>query len=153
MELCVASVLILVASLTVSDDGARISTLGFFHRWNYQTFIPILTNAMGGIVVGLVTKHAGSVQKGFALIFGILLSGILQQLLEDEKNTISRNQVISGSLAALSLWMHAAYPHRGQDCSTNMPKTDTATWTRIYTPTSASPVCSIQTRRKTRKED
>ena len=51
--------------------------MGLFHKWTPWTFIPLLTQAGGGIVVGLVTKHAGGVQKGFALIAGILLTGTI----------------------------------------------------------------------------
>eukprot|EP00980_Cylindrotheca_fusiformis_P029941 scaffold24068_cov127-Cylindrotheca_fusiformis.AAC.1 len=78
MELTAASVVVLLASLLVSADGKQIRQNGFFHLWTLETMIPIMTNSLGGILVGLVTKHAGSVRKGFALIFGILLSGIFQ---------------------------------------------------------------------------
>lgn len=70
MELCIGSVLLLSTSLLLSQDGQRIREFGFWHEWTIYTFIPILTNSVGGIVVGLVTKYAGSVRKGFALIFG-----------------------------------------------------------------------------------
>ncbi|KAF4684324.1 hypothetical protein FOZ60_007985 [Perkinsus olseni] len=40
--------------------------------------IPIFTQALGGIVVGQVTKHAGSVQKGFSIIGGIILTAMLR---------------------------------------------------------------------------
>ena len=78
IELCVASIIVLCTSMLKSDDGKRIRSEGFFQNWTPQTLIPIFTNAAGGIVVGLVTKYAGAVKKGFALIFGLLLSGILQ---------------------------------------------------------------------------
>jgi len=93
MELSFACILLLSASLPFSADGKRVRTEGFFSGWTPRTILPVLTNAAGGIVVGLVTKHAGAVRKGFALIFGL-----------------SREQVVGGGLAALSLWMHSAYP-------------------------------------------
>lgn len=108
MELTVASVIVLVASLFVSADGKQISQNGFFHQWTPQTMIPILTNSFGGILVGLVTKHAGSVRKGFALIFGILLSGVFQA----GSHGISFAQIIGGILAAMSLWLHSSSGHR-----------------------------------------
>lgn len=111
MELCVASVIILSASLCFTDDGKRIIENGFFDGWTPQTFLPILTNSLGGIVVGLVTKHAGSVRKGFALIFGIFLSGTAQALTDPTGGGVSKEQVLGGSLAAVSLWMHATNPH------------------------------------------
>jgi UDP-sugar transporter A1/2/3 len=109
MELCAASVLILLCSLFASPDGATIARDGFFHGWTATTWIPILTNSIGGIVVGLVTKYAGSVRKGFALIFGLFLSGVVQALVTDEG--VSVEQGVGGLLAAVSLWLHSAHPH------------------------------------------
>jgi hypothetical protein len=36
----------------------------------YNNFIALIEKALGGLVVGLVTKYAGGVVKGFALIAG-----------------------------------------------------------------------------------
>lgn len=109
MELCAASVLILSASLTLSADGQAIADRGFFDGWTPATFIPIATNSCGGIIVGLVTKHAGSVRKGFALIFGILLSGLVQAGLQPEQG-ITKEQIMGGVLAGFSLYLHATNP-------------------------------------------
>ena len=110
MELCAASVLILTASLTMSPDGQRIAEQGFWHGWTPATWIPILTNSIGGIIVGLVTKYAGSVRKGFALIFGIFLSGLVQALMQPDVG-VTTEQAVGGALAAVSLWIHATNPH------------------------------------------
>lgn len=108
MELCLGSVLLLSMSLWVSQDGQRIREHGFWNEWTAPTFVPIVTNSVGGIIVGLVTKYAGSVRKGFALIFGILLSGFIQAFLQNE--SISADHIAGGFLAALSLYLHAANP-------------------------------------------
>mmetsp|Transcript_11862 Transcript_11862/g.17680 ORF Transcript_11862/g.17680 Transcript_11862/m.17680 type:complete len:332 (+) Transcript_11862:1-996(+) len=110
MELCVASILILLVSFTTSDDGKKIQERGFFDQWTFLTLVPILTNSAGGILVGLVIKYAGTIRKGFALIFGILISGIVQSLI-DENKTLSEEDIAGGVLAALSLWMHASFPY------------------------------------------
>lgn len=104
MELSVASVILLLVSLILSTNGRTIilSPRTFFSNWTPETLIPVLTNSIGGILVGLVTKHAGSVRKGFALIFGLLLSGLLQA----SGAGIQAHQVVGGLLAAASLWMH-----------------------------------------------
>jgi UDP-sugar transporter A1/2/3 len=109
MELCAASALILSFSLVISPDGKRIAEEGFWHGWTLQTMIPILTNSIGGIIVGLVTKYAGSVRKGFALILGIFLSGLVQAMLQPDVG-VSKEQAAGGVLAALSLWIHATNP-------------------------------------------
>lgn len=109
MELCVASILILTASLSVSPDGKELLEKGFWAGWTPQTLIPIFSNAVGGIIVGLVTKYAGSVRKGFALIFGILLSGVVQAVWQPQKR-ITAQQAVGGILAAVSLYLHATNP-------------------------------------------
>jgi len=110
IELCAASILILLVSFITSEDGRLIRERGFFDEWTVSTIIPILTNSAGGILVGLVIKYAGTVQKGFALIFGILLSGVVQSIVDTNK-TLSREEVAGGLLAAVSLWMHSTYPY------------------------------------------
>ena len=111
MELCVVSVAFMMVSMLRSEDGRRIKEDGFFNNWTPQTCIPIMTNAGGGIVVGLVTKYAGSVRKGFALIFGLVLSGVLQTFMEEDGGgKISLEHLAGGTLAAFSLWMHSAFP-------------------------------------------
>lgn len=109
MELCAASVFILGASLMFSPDGQEIAAHGFWHGWTLRTFIPIVTNSAGGIVVGLVTKHAGSVRKGFALIFGIFLSGAIQAAVRPDQK-ITKEQLVGGILATVSLYLHSTNP-------------------------------------------
>lgn len=113
MELCSASMIVLGTSLFFSSDGKRVVEDGFWVGWVPQLWIPITTNAIGGIIVGLVTKYAGSVRKGFALIFGIFLSGVVQAML-DPTHGVSREQVAGGALAGLSLWMHSTHPYQSK---------------------------------------
>lgn len=110
MEMNVASIALLLASLFISSDGRNIlrTPSSFFSNWTPQTFIPVITNAIGGILVGLVTKYAGSVRKGFALIFGLLLSALFQA----NGSGIRSEQVIGGMMAAASLWMHTVHPYK-----------------------------------------
>ena len=48
-------------------------------------------------------------RKGFALIFGIFLSGIIQAVMQSDKE-ISKEQILGGTIAAVSLYLHAANP-------------------------------------------
>ena len=109
MELSVASIVLLLFSLGCSSNGRSVlQSRSFFDNWTLHTFIPVMTNSIGGILVGLVTKHAGSVRKGFALIFGLLLSGIFQA----SGTGVRPEQIIGGVLAAVSLWMHTVHPYK-----------------------------------------
>lgn len=109
-ELNFFSSLILLISLLFSMDGKSMRTQGFFNGWTKLTILPIVVNAFGGILVGLVTKYAGSVRKGFALIFGIVISGIVQQL-GNQANALGVHQIVGGILAGVSLLMHTSYPY------------------------------------------
>lgn len=109
MELCAATSIMVSTSLLFSPDGQRIVSEGFWLNWTPQTWIPIFTGASGGVLVGLVTKHAGSVRKGFALIFGMLIAALLQAAV-DEQQSISAAQLLGGVLAASSLYLHATNP-------------------------------------------
>jgi UDP-sugar transporter A1/2/3 len=109
MEMSIASIILLLFSLGCSSNGRTIlQSRSFFENWTPHTFIPVITNSIGGILVGLVTKHAGSVRKGFALIFGLLLSGLFQA----NGAGLKIEQIIGGSLAATSLWMHTVHPYK-----------------------------------------
>ena len=110
MELNFFSLILLLGSLLVSQDGKIIASNGLFYNWTPKTIIPVITNALGGMIVGLVTKYAGSVKKGFALIFGILISGIIQAMTGG--NGVQIEQIIGGLIAALSLLIHNAYPYK-----------------------------------------
>ncbi|KAL3759035.1 hypothetical protein ACHAWU_008644 [Discostella pseudostelligera] len=110
IPIMIASFLSGLAGAITQKNGRLIRERGFFDEWTLSTIIPILTNSAGGILVGLVIKYAGTVQKGFALIFGILLSGIVQSVVDTNK-ILSREEVAGGLLAAVSLWMHSTYPY------------------------------------------
>ncbi|CAJ1910370.1 unnamed protein product [Cylindrotheca closterium] len=112
LELAVFSSLFLLTTLALgSPDSRLIRKKGLLKGWTWKTTIPIATNAFGGILVGLVTKHMGAVVKGFSTIFGMILSGILQQvLLSNRGEQVTWAQFVSGCIGAFSLWMHTANP-------------------------------------------
>lgn len=117
------SMFFLICSLVLgSPDGKRLlrksgapsttTARTLLEGWTWKTWIPIITNASGGIVVGLVTKKEGAVRKGFALIFGLLLSGILQNWFwsSEDDGKVTSEQMVGGILAGLSLWLHSSFP-------------------------------------------
>jgi solute carrier family 35 (UDP-sugar transporter), member A1/2/3 len=118
MELCAASSISLLLNMLfnaiTSHESKTTETTGsMWDGWTVGTLIPIATNAAGGIVVGLVTKYAGSVRKGFALIFGILLSGLVQEFFTNRTEvggSVRPEQIVGGLLAAVSLYLHATNP-------------------------------------------
>jgi drug/metabolite transporter (DMT)-like permease len=59
-------------------------------------------------VVGLVTKYAGGVAKGFALIAGLLITALAQWLIESK--SLGIEHWIAASLVSLSIYLHSTYP-------------------------------------------
>lgn len=153
-ELCVASLIMLGGSLMVNSDGKCIEDKGFFADWTPLTFIPIVTNALGGIFVGLVTKYAGSVRKGFALIFGLMISGFIQAVAEPTEDgtfAISKEEVIGGCLASISLWLHVTNPYKAPESSGGQNATSNGT--ASVSAAATKPFAKTRRNRRSRKED
>jgi len=95
----------------MSGDVQEHQTLknrGYFAHWTWGTLIPIFIKALGGLLTALVHKYAGSVLKGFALILGLVFSGVTQTLLDDKQ--LSSEQIVGTLLVMLSSWMHFSHP-------------------------------------------
>jgi UDP-sugar transporter A1/2/3 len=157
IELCIATIGIILVSFIFTNDGVQIYQHGYFHGWTICTLIPIVTNSVGGIIVGLVIKYAGNVQKGFALIFGIAFTGIVQSSSgyyqyqhRHDSDGLSKESIIGTVLAVVSLWIHTVNPYVEDQKSINC----TATKTLSDTSSSSSKDVQLSSkRRKSRKEE
>ncbi|MCO5558268.1 hypothetical protein L7F22_011847 [Adiantum nelumboides] len=63
IEMSAIGTFCLLISMLWSPDGQAVRQHGFFYGWTLYTIIPVITNAIGGILVGLVTTAAGGVRK------------------------------------------------------------------------------------------
>lgn len=100
-----------------TDSGNSSDTItmsdGFnllFHDWNWMVLIPVTIQALGGIIVGLVTKYAGGVSKGYALIAGLIVTGLAQFVLEGE--SLKKAHFIAMVLVSISIYLNSKYPYR-----------------------------------------
>jgi UDP-sugar transporter A1/2/3 len=163
IELCVATIGIILVSFIFSNDGGLIHQHGYFHGWTICTLIPIVTNSAGGIIVGLVIKYAGNVQKGFALIFGIAFTGIVQSCnsyylhhqhhhdIIMPQQGLSKESIIGTVLAVVSLWIHTVNPYVEDQQSMNCTTTKTE---KTSSDTGSSKGVQLSSkRRKSRKEE
>lgn len=107
-ELAAYGILFLLVTLCFSEEGSRVYKNGIQTGWDAKAFVPVLFNAFGGIIVGLVTKYAGGVRKGFALIAGIIITGFVQWALEGKE--LQTNSWVAVGLVSLSIYLHASYP-------------------------------------------
>lgn len=94
--------------LNLNGDGGRAFEEGPFINWTSLTLVPIFTNAVGGLVVGLVTKLSGSVRKGIALTIGLVLSGVLRVLVSGK--SIHPAVALALPLASAGICLHVYRP-------------------------------------------
>jgi len=80
----------------------------FWEGWGVWTLLPVLSSALGGIIIGLVTQHAGSVTKGFALIFGLFFTGLAQWAVDGQGLQVS--DWVALGLVSVSIYIHTSYP-------------------------------------------
>jgi UDP-sugar transporter A1/2/3 len=108
VEISFFSAVTLIISMLRSNSFSKLEWDKQRGYWTYQTLIPIVCKAAGGVVTALVHKYAGSVAKGFALMFGLVLSSTLQMTLS--KESLQPHQVTGTLLIMLSTWLHFTHP-------------------------------------------
>ncbi|GBG84940.1 hypothetical protein CBR_g39403 [Chara braunii] len=109
VEMSLAGSLVLLCSMLRSPDGDKIVKQGFFYAWEKTTMIPVVSNAFGGIMVGVVTKHVGGVKKGFAIVSALIVTGIGQVLIDG--HLPSPYVWVSLPLVVGSTLIHTRYPY------------------------------------------
>lgn len=62
---------------TLFADYSEVNEKGFFHGYNTLVWFVILLQAVGGLVVAMVVKHADNIMKGFATSMAIVLSCVI----------------------------------------------------------------------------
>jgi UDP-sugar transporter A1/2/3 len=110
MELGLYSSISLLISLVTTKDGRESlrGENGIFKHWTGLSIVPVAVRSFGGILTALVHKHAGATRKGFALILGLILTGVTQSWLEGEK--LSGDELTAMVLVILSSYLHLMYP-------------------------------------------
>ncbi|KAI5081202.1 hypothetical protein GOP47_0004385 [Adiantum capillus-veneris] len=110
IEMSAIGTLCLFVSMLWSPDGQTIRRHGFFYGWTLYTFIPIFTNAIGGILVGLVTTAAGGVRKGFVIVMALLVTALLQLIFEGKSPSTYTWSAMP--LVVSSVILYQRYPYR-----------------------------------------
>ncbi len=87
LQLSSASVIIGIVSIFTSHYQ-EVSTHGAFIGFGVSTWITIMLQALGGLVVAAVVKYADNIVKAFATSVSILLSSVLSFFLFDWHPTV-----------------------------------------------------------------
>jgi len=90
----------------VGDVIARIQTLV---AQNPNIWIPLCTNAVGGLFVGQVIKHAGGVRKSFSVMAGIIMTGAAEWFMFS--TPLSVRMLFCLPIAIASMYLYATYPY------------------------------------------
>ncbi|KAF5747355.1 Nucleotide-sugar transporter family protein [Tripterygium wilfordii] len=110
VEMSIVGSLCLLASISKSPDGEAIRQHGFFYGWTPLTLIPVISNAFGGILVGLVTSHAGGVRKGFIIVSALLVTALLQFVFEGKPPSVYC--LLALPLVISSTSIYQKYPYK-----------------------------------------
>ncbi|KAK3008920.1 hypothetical protein RJ639_014702 [Escallonia herrerae] len=118
VEMSIVGSLCLLASTFRSPDGEAIKQHGFFYGWTPLTLIPVTFNAVGGILVGLVTSYAGGVRKassitlGFVIVSALLVTALLQFLFDGKPPSLYC--LLALPLVVTSISIYQKYPYRAE---------------------------------------
>lgn len=110
VEMSIVGSICLIASTLKSPDGEAMRRHGFFHGWTPLTWIPVISNALGGILVGLVTSYAGGVRKGFVIVSALLVTALLQFIFEGKPPSLYC--LVALPLVASSISIYQKYPYQ-----------------------------------------
>ncbi|KAH9618639.1 hypothetical protein KSS87_008340 [Heliosperma pusillum] len=109
MEMSFFGSVCLLASLSKSPDGNAMRSHGFFRGWTLLTLVPVIANALGGILVGLVTTYAGGVRKGFVIVSALLVTAMLQFIFDGKPP--SPYCLVALPLVITSISIYQKYPY------------------------------------------
>ena len=110
MELGLYSCISLIISLFATKNGRKAlrEEGGVFKHWKPLSIIPVAVRAFGGILTALVHKYAGATRKGYALIAGLIMTGLTQSIIEGER--LSFDEILAVAFVILSSYLHLNYP-------------------------------------------
>lgn len=112
VEMSIVGSLCLLASTYKSPDGEAMRQHGFFYGWTPVTMIPVFINAVGGILVGLVTSYAGGVRKGFVIVSALLVTALLQYVFDGKPPSLFC--LLALPLVMMSISIYQKYPYRAK---------------------------------------
>ena len=110
VELGLYSSISLLFSMFATKNGRKSLSEegGIFRYWTPWSMIPIVVRALGGVLTALVHKYAGATRKGFALILGLVMTGVMQSVIERER--LSLDELLAMVLVIFSSYLHMSYP-------------------------------------------
>lgn len=98
---------------TPNDQSPAVNALksldAVFEGCDAYTLIPVVSNALGGLLVGTVTKYVGGVLKSFALICGIAFTAFVESYVYGA--VLPREVFVAAALVAFSMAVYSSFPY------------------------------------------
>jgi len=92
------------AGVAIVQDGAALSSGGFFQGYDAIVLLTITFEASGGIIVATVTKYADSVAKNFATALSLTLMSALSAIFWDFE--ITPSFLLGAALTVLATFVY-----------------------------------------------
>ena len=112
LEMSAVTVPFLAADIWARPHTGSGGSAGLLAGWSMGAALPVLVQAFGGVVVGMVTKHLGGIRKGFAIVGGLVLSGVVQSVTDGQ--LLPPRPLAALALVLLSTWLHSTNPWQPQ---------------------------------------
>ncbi|KAF0683451.1 Aste57867_24485 [Aphanomyces stellatus] len=93
--------------LAVEDDS-EAAPISMWQGWTVMTFVTLLVQALGGVLVGFVIKYSGNVKKSFAVVGGLLFTAVLESVVN--KTEFGLSGYVATILVTLSTVLYTQYP-------------------------------------------
>jgi len=113
LEMSSIGCLIVLVNLSLGLADDRAWREGLFTKWTWLTLVPVLSQGLAGIIVGIITKIAGGVQKILATISGLCLTCLLQQIIYGMQ--LSAGTLLGVPFVAIGIYLHTRYPPLKED--------------------------------------
>lgn len=107
-QLALCSCVVAIANLLITERNF-IATNGLFHDFQPVVYAVILSQAYGGLLIGLVVKYADNILKVFATSISIILSSLVGIFYFAELN-FTLNFGVGLVLVLTSTVLYSAYP-------------------------------------------
>lgn len=115
IELSVFGVAGLLLSMVFNDSSSTKST-GLWDGWTFMTYVTMLIQAVGGIIVGFVIKYTGNVEKSFAVVAGLVLTALIESTVNHQPFGVPG--IVAVGFVALSTKIYTTYPYKAKQSST-----------------------------------
>ncbi|XP_022105546.1 UDP-N-acetylglucosamine transporter-like isoform X2 [Acanthaster planci] len=104
----------------IMNDGEKVRSAGFFQGYNNLTWIVVLFQACGGLIIAAVIKYADNILKGFATSLSIILSTVVSYYLLNDF-VPSRLFFIGATLVIGATFLYGYEPPKNSQLSLPKP--------------------------------